>query len=61
MYGVLGSREIGVQNNQGAGSRMEKSLGSREHGKKFREQGAEIKCQRSREQRKLNREQYENS
>ena len=32
-YGVLWSREKGCQNKQGAGSRVEKSLGSREHRK----------------------------
>ncbi len=32
-YGVLGSRENGGQNKQGAGSRVVKSLGSRERRK----------------------------
>ena len=32
-HGVLGSRENGVQNHQGAGSRVGQSLGSREHRK----------------------------
>ena len=50
LYGVLGSRENGGQNSQGAGSRMEKvhgagstgiNLGSRDQRKKAREQGAE--------------------
>ena len=47
-HGVLGSREHGGQNIQGADSRVEKSLGSRgtnlgsrEHRKKSREQRAE--------------------
>ncbi len=33
LHGILGSREIGGQNNQGAGGRVGKSLGSREKGK----------------------------
>ncbi len=32
LYGVLGSWENGSQNNQGAGSSVGKSLGSREQG-----------------------------
>ena len=48
-----GFRELGEwdQNNQGAGSRMEKSEGSRSRGKSLG----------SREQRKLNMEQLKNS
>ncbi len=42
-HGVLGSRENGGQNYQRAGSGVEKSVGSRELGNQFREQGAEEK------------------
>ncbi len=41
LHGVLGSRENGLQNNQGAGSRAESNLEGREQKNNSREQGAE--------------------
>ncbi len=56
LHGVVGSREHGGQNNWGAGSKVEKSLRSREQGNYFREHR-----KKSREKKKSNREQPKNS